>query len=85
LSKNKKLKKLEDGRVLQWDLSCADKVKNISESIEFHLFQSLMKENLSFWVTFKNPPFKARKILIICVTRLFPHFSKAASACFDVV
>jgi hypothetical protein len=47
LSKDKKLKKLEDGRDLQSDLPCADNMKHISESIEFRLFQSIMKENLS--------------------------------------
>jgi len=61
LSKDKKLKKLEEGRVLQSDISCADKAKHISQSIEFRLFQTIMKENLSFWVRLKNPPFKARK------------------------
>lgn len=59
LSKDKKLKNLEDGRVLQSDLSCAHKVKPISESTKFRLLQSIMKENLSFWMTFKNPPIKA--------------------------
>jgi hypothetical protein len=59
LSKDKKIKETEDGRVLQSGLSCADKVKPISVSTKFRLLQSIMKENLSFWVTLKNPPFKA--------------------------
>jgi hypothetical protein len=37
LTKDRKLKKLEDGRVLQSELSCADNVKHISESTEFRL------------------------------------------------
>jgi S-adenosylhomocysteine hydrolase len=43
LTKGKKIEVLEDGRVLQSDLSCADNAKHITESIEFRSFHSIIK------------------------------------------